>query len=80
MNDDILKGKWRQIKGDVKMRWGRLTDNDLKRIEGSTEKLSGLIQERYGITRQAAHTQIANFLETIGARVEMYLGRKKDTR
>ncbi len=80
MNEDILKGKWRQILGEVKMRWGRLTDNDLKRIEGSTEKLSGLLQERYGITKQEAHTQIANFLETIEARIETRLEKTKDLR
>jgi len=80
MNEDILKGKWRQILGDIKMRWGRLTDNDLERIEGSTEKLSGLLQERYGITKHEAHMQIANFLETIEARVETRMERTKDLR
>lgn len=76
MNKDIQKGKWKQFLGDVKIRWGRLTNNDLKRIEGSTEKLSGLLQERYGITKQEAHMQIAKFFEAIETKVGSHLGRK----
>jgi len=65
MQEDVLKGKWKQMKGDVKKAWGRLTDDDIQRIEGSREKLAGLLQERYGYTRQAVEEKIARFLEEL---------------
>jgi uncharacterized protein YjbJ (UPF0337 family) len=71
MNEDILKGKWRQIQGDVKKWWGKLTDDDIDRIEGSNEKLAGILQERYGYTRQAALEQIADFLEDVEEKLKM---------
>ncbi len=54
MNSDILKGKWNQIKGDVKKSFGKLTDNDMLVIEGDANKAVGLLQERYGYTREEA--------------------------
>jgi uncharacterized protein YjbJ (UPF0337 family) len=48
MDEDVLKGKWKEIKGGVKAKWGKLTDNDLTELEGNTEKLVGLLQQRYG--------------------------------
>ena len=46
MNEDILKGKWKEIKGRVKEKWGKLTDNDLGEIEGKGEKLLGSLQKK----------------------------------
>jgi uncharacterized protein YjbJ (UPF0337 family) len=48
MNVDRLKGKWMQLKGELKQRWGKLTRNDIRQHEGSYEKSLGLLQERYG--------------------------------
>ena len=48
MNQVILQGKWKQIRGEIKSWWGRLTNDDLDRIEGSMDKLAGILQERYG--------------------------------
>jgi len=48
LNDDQLKGKWKQFKGELKKKWGNFTDDDLLYIEGSKDKLDGKIQERYG--------------------------------
>lgn len=58
MNDDILKGKWKQMKGDVKMWWGKLTDDDLDLIAGHKDKLVGRIQELYGIAREKAQEDV----------------------
>jgi uncharacterized protein YjbJ (UPF0337 family) len=58
MNSDQLKGKWKQLKGSVKERWGKLTDDDLDVIDGQSEQLIGTIQERYGIAREAAQKQV----------------------
>ncbi len=48
MNTDQFKGKWVQFSGEVKKQWGKLTDDDLKQIEGDYDKFVGRIQERYG--------------------------------
>ena len=54
MNEDILKGKWQEIKGRVKENWGKLTDNDLGEIEGKDEILLGLLQKKYGYIEDKA--------------------------
>lgn len=63
-NEDILKGKWRQLKGDVKAKWGRLTDDDLDVIDGNREKLLGRIQETYGCVRKEAEDQLKEWEKT----------------
>ncbi|MGA8732414.1 MAG: CsbD family protein [Terriglobales bacterium] len=58
MNSDQMQGKWKQMKGSVKERWGKLTDDDLNVIDGKHDQLVGKIQERYGIAREAAQKQV----------------------
>ncbi|MBV1899551.1 MAG: CsbD family protein [Cycloclasticus sp.] len=58
MNTDILKGKWKQLKGKAQQQWGELTDKDVDIIEGNTEILSGKLQERYGIEKDEADKQV----------------------
>jgi uncharacterized protein YjbJ (UPF0337 family) len=58
MNSDELKGKWKQLQGSVKQQWGKLTDDELKEIEGSQDKLVGKIQEKYGVAREEAERQV----------------------
>jgi uncharacterized protein YjbJ (UPF0337 family) len=62
MNKDILEGKWRQIKGSVKAKWGKLTDDDLDKIEGNYDMLVGKIQERYGYGRDAVEAELAKMM------------------
>ena len=58
MNKDIVEGKWKQIRGEAKSWWGKLTDDDLDRAAGKFEVLAGLLQEKYGYTRQRATEEI----------------------
>ena len=58
MNSDQMKGKWKQMKGSVKERWGKLTDDDIDVIDGQHDQLIGKIQERYGVAREAAQKQV----------------------
>lgn len=58
MNSDELKGKWKQLQGSVKQQWGKLTDDELKEIEGNQDKLIGKIQEKYGVARGEAERQV----------------------
>lgn len=64
MNVDELKGKWTQIKGEAKVQWGKLTDDDLDQIEGNAQKLAGRIQERYGYEKAQAQREVDEFLRT----------------
>lgn len=61
MNEDILKGKWKQMTGKIQEKWGKLTNDDLDVAEGNTEYLVGKIQERYGIARDEAEKQVKEF-------------------
>ena len=61
MNADVLKGQWHQLKGEVKSRWGKLTDDDLDRTSGDAEKLIGRLQERYGYARDEAKREVDDF-------------------
>ena len=62
MNEDILKGKWKEIKGSIKEQWGNLTDNDLTEIEGQQEKLVGLLQSKYGYSKDKAEEEYKKFI------------------
>ena len=50
--------EWKQLKGDVQKEWGKLTNDELDRIEGDRLKLEGLIQERYGIKQEEAQKKL----------------------
>jgi uncharacterized protein YjbJ (UPF0337 family) len=62
MNTDILEGKWKQIRGEIRETWGELTDSDLEQIAGKRDKLVGTLQEKYGWSRDEAERQIDDFL------------------
>lgn len=52
MNWDIVKGKWSQVTGSAKSKWGDLTDDDLQQVGGAREKLVGKVQEKYGLAKE----------------------------
>ena len=58
MNKDIVEGKWKQMRGEAKAWWGKLTDDDLDRAAGKFEVLAGLLQEKYGYSREKAANEI----------------------
>jgi uncharacterized protein YjbJ (UPF0337 family) len=58
MNKDILEGRWKQVRGEAKSWWGKLTDDDLDRAAGKVDILAGLLQEKYGYTRERAVEEI----------------------
>lgn len=64
MNSEQLQGKWKQIKGSAKERWGKLTDDDLSVIDGRHDQLVGRIQERYGIAKDQAQQQVHEWLNS----------------
>ncbi|WP_299830177.1 CsbD family protein [uncultured Roseobacter sp.] len=62
MNWDIIKGNWKQMKGQVQSKWGELTDDEIDQAEGDRERFVGLIQERYGVAKDEAERQIDEFI------------------
>lgn len=64
MNKDQVEGNWHQMKGAIKEKWGKLTDDDIATAKGKTEALAGRIQERYGITKEEAEKQWKEFSKT----------------
>ena len=73
MNKDILEGNWKQLRGQVKETWGRLTDDELDQINGHRDVLAGMLQERYGYTRQQAERSINDFLDQLEEAVKQRL-------
>jgi len=63
MNQDILAGKWKRMRGELKTWWGKLTDDDFDSIGGQKDKLIGLIQERYGYAREQAQQEVERRLQ-----------------
>ena len=59
-----MKGEWKQVRGKVKEQWGKLTDDDLQRIEGKRDQLVGAVQKRYGIAKDEAERQVKKFETT----------------
>ena len=57
MNKDEFEGKWKQVRGQAKEWWGKLTDDDLEKVGGQFDKFIGLLQEKYGYTRQKAELE-----------------------
>ncbi|CAM3825023.1 CsbD family protein [Polynucleobacter arcticus] len=65
MNWDIVEGNWKQFKGKIRSRWGKLTDDQLDLIAGKRIELAGKIQEAYGITKDEVEMQIKLFEDQI---------------
>jgi len=63
MNEDIFKGKWKEIKGSVKAKWGNLTDDDVTKVEGQSEKLVGILQKKYGYSKDKAQEEYNQFMD-----------------
>ena len=61
MNWDQIEGKWEQMKGAARERWGELTDDEIQAAKGDREQLVGLIQERYGKAREEAEKEVADW-------------------
>lgn len=65
MNWDQVQGKWKQYKGQVRAKWGKVTDSDFDVIAGNRQQLVGKIQEYYGLTREVAEKQVDEFVHNL---------------
>ena len=65
MSNNIFAGKWKQLRGDIKKQWGKLTDDDLDQAEGNWDKFVGRIQERYGKSKQESEESANKFFNSM---------------
>lgn len=65
MNEDRIKGKWKQLTGTLKEKWGKLTDDDLSVAEGNSEYLAGKLQERYGLAKDEADKRVKEYRDSL---------------
>jgi uncharacterized protein YjbJ (UPF0337 family) len=61
MNQEQASGNWNIFKGKIKEQWGKLTDDDLRVLEGNRDQLVGSVQKRYGIAKEEAERQVNEF-------------------
>jgi uncharacterized protein YjbJ (UPF0337 family) len=61
MHTETLRGRWNELKGNAKRRWGKLTEDDLKQVQGEVDQLAGKVQQRYGVSKEEATKQVDDF-------------------
>jgi len=64
MNWDQVEGKWKQMKGSVRQKWGKLTDSDYEQIAGNRDTFVGRLQERYGYTKDKAEKELDEWMQS----------------
>ncbi|WP_300036324.1 CsbD family protein [uncultured Roseobacter sp.] len=65
MNWDIIKGNWSQMTGEIKSKWGELTEDEISEASGEREKFVGLVQEKYGLAKADAEHQVDEFFRSV---------------
>lgn len=63
INKDIIQGRWAELKGKIKQQWGKLTDDDILKMKGSTQELHGILQEKYGYEKAQAEKEVQDFID-----------------
>ncbi|WP_040211076.1 CsbD family protein [Clostridium polynesiense] len=66
MNDEILKGKWNQYKGEAKKKWGQFTDDEIDQLNGEKDIIIGKIQEKYGKSKDEAEREFNDWYNRLG--------------
>lgn len=65
MNNDILEGKWKQLKGSVQAKWGEITDDEFDQVKGNRERLIGLVQEKYGKKKDDVRKEVDDYFKSV---------------
>lgn len=69
-NESIFEGQWKQLKGQLQQTWGKLTDDDMDRIDGNRQELIGILQERYGRTKEETESEVADFFDKVNEKLK----------
>ena len=78
MNKDIFEGKWKEIRGQIKEWWGELTDDDLERVGGKADQFIGLLQQKYGYTRERAEEEFNRRIKEVKEAIDKVWNSFKD--
>lgn len=70
MNTDIIQGEWTELKGKIKAKWGKLTDNEIDTLEGNIDQIKGKIQKTYGHSVDQAEKEFNEFKQSVGKKME----------
>lgn len=65
MNRDIFEGKFKEISGEIKKKWGELTDDEIRRTQGNAEALAGIVQQKMGVDRDEATRNVSDVLQSL---------------
>lgn len=68
INENIIKGKWIEMKGELQKAWGKLTDDELEKTKGDIKAISGLIQQKYGETQEKSNGKLAEIFKRFEAK------------
>ena len=78
MNENILKGKWDEMKGEIRKTWGKLTDSELEQAKGDVTSISGLIQQRYGLAKEDIAQKLSHISSKYGEQAKEKLRGSND--
>ena len=79
MNWTMVEGKWQQMKGEVRQRWAKLTDEEVEALGARKDQLVGKLVERYGILKEDAERQIDDWLHRLDAKAEAHKNERKSS-
>ena len=63
MNNDVLSGKWKEIKGDLRKAWGNITEDEWEKTKGDSTAIAGILQQKYGFAKEDASEKVARFMD-----------------
>ena len=66
VNENVMKGRWKEIKGEIRRAWGNLTDDELDKAQGDAARLAGLVQKKYGLAQSDAQSKINDIIANFG--------------
>ena len=78
MNEDILKGKWTELKGEIRSKWGNMTDDELDKSNGNVVSIIGLIQQKYGAKKEEVQEQMNGIMAKFAQKTEEVKNKLKN--
>lgn len=80
MNKDIIQGKWKEIKGDLRKAWGNITDDEWEQTKGDATAIAGVLQKRYGFAKDEAQKKVSKVFDRYLSEKREDLDREDDVR
>lgn len=70
LNEETIKGKWKEIKGEILTQWGKMSDDELDKSSGNMVSIAGLIQQRYGAKKEEVQEKLNNIFSKFSDKTE----------